>query len=83
MPSALIPPGLDMLTAAVEVVPSSDCVILTVVPDSGAIHVQKSVSHTLLSVLGVTHPRVMSPRYGQQVTVVMELTPALSLHAVT
>ena len=73
-----------MLTADVEVVPpSSECVMLTVVPDSGAIQVQNNVSHTLLSVLGVTQPRVMSPLYGQQVTVVIELTPAWSLHAVT
>lgn len=59
-----MPPGLLMLTAADDVDPpsSSDWVMLTVVPEAGAIHVQKRVSQTLLRVLGVTQPRVMSPR---------------------
>lgn len=83
IPCALSPPGLLMLSATVLVVPPLLSVTLTVVASSaGAIQVQNRVDHTSDRVDGVTHPRLISPMAGQQVTVVMLDTPSLSWQAV-
>ena len=77
-PNALIPSGDVNGTRLLDVLLSLESVANTAVglPGSGS-QVQNSVDQISFLIVGA-HERVMSPEVGQQVTVVMLLTPNVS-----